>query len=213
VSFPAPLRLTGRADEAALVSADDASDREETLAALAAGNESALRRVYREHHGPIRVFARRLVGEPAAAEDLVQEVFVRLPRAARRYRGGSLRSFLLAMAINNARHFVRAAARRRSTADRLAREMTGRASYQPEDGVERRQTAEALMRALDRLPFDQRLAFILCEVDERRSADAAALAGTSDGTMRARLYHAKRKLRVALVAQGYGDGHGEGGER
>lgn len=204
MSFPAHLRLAD--DQAAVLATSDAiGDPEETVAALAAGSEAALRRVYREHHAAVRVFARRLVGEPAAAEDLVQEMFVRLPRAARRCRGGSLRAFLLAMTINHARHFVRAAARRRAAADRLAREMSGRGAYHPEDGVERRQTAEALVRALDTLPFDQRLAFVLCEVEERTSADAAALAGTSDGTLRARLHHAKRKLRIALVAQGYGE--------
>jgi RNA polymerase sigma-70 factor (ECF subfamily) len=203
VSFPAHLRLAD--DPAALAASEPIAEGEEVVAALAAGNEAALRRVYREHHAAIRVFARRLVGEPAAAEDLVQEVFVRLPRASRRCRGGSLRAFLLAMTINHARHFVRAAARRRAAADRLAREMEGRGVYHPEDGVERQQTAAALVRALDTLPFDQRLAFVLCEVEERTSADAAALAGTSDGTLRARLHHAKRKLRIALVAQGYGD--------
>jgi RNA polymerase sigma-70 factor, ECF subfamily len=182
---------------------------EETVAALVAGNESALRRAYREHHAEVRLLARRLVGERGAAEDLVQEVFVRLPQAARRFRGaGSLRGFLLAMAINHARHHVRAAARRRAATDRLAREMEGRSSCAPEDQVERQQTARALMRALDTLPLDQRVAFILCEVEERTSADAARLVGTSDGTLRARLHHAKRKLRVALFEQGYGEGDG-----
>ena len=57
----------------------------------------------------MRAFARRLVGDPEAAEDLVHEVFVSLPRAIRRYREqSSLRTFLISIAVNHARHFVRA---------------------------------------------------------------------------------------------------------
>ena len=197
-----PLRLATAASEANLIPDTES----ETAAALAAGSEAALRRVYRDHHGHIRAFARRLVGEPAAAEDLVQDVFVRLPRAARKFRGqSSLRSFLVAMAINHARHFVRAATRRRAAADRLAKEMGGKERFVPEDEVERRQTAEALVRALDGLPLDQRIAFVLCAVEERTSAEAAALVGTSEGTVRARLFHARRKLRATLCSLGYGE--------
>lgn len=184
-------------------------DEEGTLAALAAGSESALRTAYRQNHAQVRAFARRLVGDDGAAEDLVQEVFVRLPRAARRFRGeASLRSFLISMAINHARHFVRAAARRRKATARYAREPR-RADAQLEDRVERQQIADDLVRALDGLPLDQRVAFVLCEVEERTSAQAAALVGTSNGTLRARLFHAKRKLRARLLAFGYG----EAGER
>jgi RNA polymerase sigma-70 factor, ECF subfamily len=196
--LPATTAAAGLDDSAA-------PDEEETVAALAAGNESALRTVYREHHAQVRVFARRLVGDDAAAEDLVQEVFVRLPRAARRFRGeSSLRSFLISMAINHARHFVRAAARRRAAAARYAREPRHRVTAF-EDGVERQQIADALVRALDSLPLDQRIAFVLCEVEECTSAQAAALVGTSNGTLRARLFHARRKLREQLLALGYGE--------
>ncbi len=182
-------------------------DEEETVAALAAGSEAALRTAYREHHAPVRTFARRLVGDDAAAEDLVQEVFVQLPRAARRFRGdASLRSFLISMAINHARHFVRAAARRRAAAARYAREPR-HAVAAFEDGVERRQLADALVESLDSLPLDQRVAFVLCEVQGCSSTQAAALVGTSNGTLRARLHHARRKLRAQLLLLGYGEDH------
>jgi RNA polymerase sigma-70 factor, ECF subfamily len=179
---------------------------EELVAALAAGSEAALRSAYREHQAHVRAFARRLAGDDGAAEDLLQEVFVRLPRAARRFRGeGSLRSFLISMAINHARHFVRAAARRRAATVRYAREAVGAGDPVLEDRVERQQLADALVAALDTLPLDQRIAFILCEVEERTSAEAATLVGTSNGTLRARLFHAKRRLRARLIALGYGE--------
>jgi RNA polymerase sigma-70 factor, ECF subfamily len=202
---PVPAAQEPEPARAPVPAAAPPDDEEESLAALAAGSEAALRGVYRQHQADVRAFARRLVGDDASAEDLVQEVFVRLPQAARRFRGeSSLRSFLISMAINHARHFVRAAARRRAATARYAREAPP-ARPQMEDRVERQQMAEALVQALDALPLDQRIAFILCEVEERTSTQAAALVGTSNGTLRARLHHAKRKLRVRLLELGYGE--------
>jgi len=185
-------------------SADDASMTNETRTAslvgrLARGEESALHEVYFQQHARLRQFALRLVGDAAAADDLVHEVFVKLPRAARRLGPDtSLRSFLIGMAANRARHHMRAAVRRRRLAARLGREPLP--DGVPPDQIERRQLAQALVGALDELPLDQRIAFVLCEVEERSSADAAAVVGVKDSTLRGRLFHAKRKLRLLLAA-------------
>ncbi len=174
------------------------------LGDLARGDERALRAAYRDHHQAIRAFARRLIGDDPEAEDLVHEVFVRLPAAVRRFRGdASLRTLLVAMAVNHARHHVRSAARRRAATERLARHARS-AIVEERNPAERRELAQALTRALDTLPLDQRVAFVLCEVEERSSAEAAAIAGTSDGTLRARLLLARKKLRVLLAAWGHG---------
>lgn len=184
---------------------DDApSDAEaELLGRLLRAERAALGEVYDAHHAAVRAFARRLVGEPAAAEDLVHEVFVALPRAARNFRGqSSLRTFLISIAVNHARHHVRAASRRRSAFDRLEREPLADAPN-PEHAAERKRLAEALTRALDTLPIEQRVAFVLCEVEERTSVDAARIVGVPEGTMRTRLFHAKKKLRSELEREGF----------
>lgn len=72
----------------------------------------------------------------------------------------------------------------------------------PERGASDRQLADALQRALDALPLDQRVAFVLCEVEERTSVEAAEITGAPEATMRTRLFHAKRKLRELLTAEG-----------
>ena len=184
------------ADEASM--ADDARTAS-LVERLAQGDESALHEVYFQQHARLRQFALRLVGDTAAADDLVHEVFVKLPRAIKRLApGASLRSFLIGMAANRAKHHVRAAARRRKLATRLGREPL--ADGTRPDEIERRQLAQALVAALDELPLDQRAAFVLCEVEERSSADAAAVVGVNDSTLRGRLFHAKRKLRLLLSA-------------
>jgi RNA polymerase sigma-70 factor (ECF subfamily) len=170
------------------------------VARLAAGDDAALREAYRQHHDSVRAFANRLINERDAAEDLVHEVFVALPRAVKRFRGqSSLRQFLISMAVNHARHHLRAAMRRRRAEQRLTHQPQPPA-VTPDRIFERRQLGRALVAALDQLPIDQRVAFVLCEFEDRSSAEAAHIVGTSDGNVRLRLFHARRALRRLLAA-------------
>ena len=79
--------------------------------------------LYDAHAAGLRRFARSLSSErPTAAEDLVHEVFVALPRALRRFRGeGDLASFLLSIAANKARNHLRSAMRARAALQRDVR--------------------------------------------------------------------------------------------
>jgi RNA polymerase sigma-70 factor, ECF subfamily len=154
--------------------------------------------LYREHHAHVRTFARRLLRDEASAEDLVQETFLALPSALRSYRGDSpLRSFVIGVAANHARHHVRAATRRRAAHDRSA-DLDIAPPSTPEDRAERKELAESLERALDQLPDDQRTAIVLCEVEEHSAAEAAKIVGAKEATIRTRVFHAKRKLRAIL---------------
>lgn len=167
------------------------------------GDCAALGQIYDLHHEAVRAFAQRLVGSAEEAEDLVHETFLSLPASMAGYRGmSSLRTWLISIAANHARHYVRAAARRRSAMERY-REVVSEAVRSPERGASDRELARALCRALDALPLDQRVAFVLCEVEQRVSGEAAEIVGVPEATIRTRLFHAKRKLRVLLEREGY----------
>jgi RNA polymerase sigma-70 factor, ECF subfamily len=180
---------------AAEESADD-----DLVARLREGDRDAVEQAYVAHHAAIRGFARRLVGDEASAEDIVHEAFVALPRAIRRFRGeGSLRSFLIGVAVNHSRRHVRSSMRRRAATERLA----ARAEMMPKtvDATEelmRKQLAGKLWAALDQLPIDQRVVFVLCEAEQRTSIEVGEIVGAPEGTVRTRLFHAKRKLRELL---------------
>ncbi|HEY8073790.1 MAG TPA: RNA polymerase sigma factor [Labilithrix sp.] len=166
------------------------------------GDVAALGEVYDAHHERVRAFARRLLGDDAAAEDLVQETFLALPDAIRRYRGDApLRTFVIGVAANHGRHHTRSAVRRRAAHERSA-EAVRPSPPSPEDETRRKQLAAALTRALDALPFDQRVAIVLCDVEERTSAEAAAIVGVPEATIRTRIFHGKKKLRDALEKEG-----------
>jgi RNA polymerase sigma-70 factor (ECF subfamily) len=181
--------------------AGSSDDSDSLVARLARGDANAVGEVYDQHHAAVRAFAKRLVGDASASEDLVHEVFVALPKAIAHYRGdSSLRTFLIGIAVNHARHHVRAAARRRNAFEQLGREPSV-APGDPEREVRRRELARILTRALDALSIDQRIAFVLCEIEERTSREAADIVGVPEATVRTRLFHAKKKLRVLLEAE------------
>jgi RNA polymerase sigma-70 factor (ECF subfamily) len=171
---------------------------------LREGDTRALGELYDQHAAALLAFARRLVGDGEAAKDLVHEVFITVPKAIQRFEGqSSLRTVLVSIAVNHARHHVRSAARRRSLSERFAREPEpSNQGSTPERDVARERLARALSRALDTLPLDQRVAFVLCEVEERTSREVAEIVGAPEATVRTRLFHAKKKLRDELERRG-----------
>lgn len=181
--------------------AEDAAD-DDLVARLREGDRDAVEQAYVAHHAAIRGFARRLVGDDSAAEDIVHEAFVALPRAIRRFRGdGSLRSFLIGVAVNHSRRHVRSSMRRRAATERLAvrdEVFPKAAAATPAEDLARKRLAGRLWSALDKLPIDQRVVFVLCEAEQRTSVEVADIVGAPEGTVRTRLFHAKRKLREIL---------------
>jgi len=169
---------------------------------LREGDVQAVAEAYDEFAATVRAFARRLLGDLEVAEDLVHDVFVTLPSAVRNFRGdSSFKTFLISIAVNHARHHMRGAARRRAAMQRYAEEPEARVD-DPEALLRQRQLAGALSSALDELPLDQRVAFVLCDVEERPSPEVAAIVGVPEATVRTRLFHARRKLRQKLEQLG-----------
>jgi RNA polymerase sigma-70 factor (ECF subfamily) len=171
------------------------------LAALRRADTSALRDVYRQHHEAVRAFARRLLSSDADAEEIVQDVFVDLPRAVRSFRGEcALSTFVMSVAVNHARHFMRAAGRRRAAHSRLAEEQSSQVAAAPaaDQAAEREELARRLLRAMTELSPEQRLAFVLCDVEERTSQEAAQILGIPASTLRSRLSVARETLRALL---------------
>lgn len=160
----------------------------------------AVAELYDACHSRVRRLARRLLGDDGAAEDVVQEVFAALPRALRKFRGDAdLPSFVLSIAVKKARSHLRSTIRARRALARLALQETPLAREDPEQDAYREQLARKLVAALDRIPAAQRETFVLCEVESMSAAQAAALLGIPEATVRTRLFHARTRLRVLLA--------------
>ncbi len=165
---------------------------------LARNETAALGEAYDLHHAAVRGFARRLLGSESAAEDLVHDVFLQVPKVIGRFEGrSSLRTFLLSIAVNLSRNVRRGRFRRDDALERMHLEPRS-ASETPEELEDRRRLALLLSRLLDELPMEQRVAVVLCVIEERTSVEAAEIAGVPEATVRTRLFHARRKLRERL---------------
>jgi RNA polymerase sigma-70 factor (ECF subfamily) len=172
-----------------------ASDEAVLVARLRRGEAEALGLAYDTHHEHVRRFARQLLADDDAAEDVVHDVFVTLPSASKRFEGrSSLRTFLFSIAANVVRHTKRATARRLGAYERLHEEPRG-TSEDVEEARERRALAELMDRLLQRLPMDQRLVVVLCVIEDRTSTEVAEILRVPEGTVRTRLFHARKKLR------------------
>jgi RNA polymerase sigma-70 factor, ECF subfamily len=158
-------------------------------------DDAACRAAYRLHGAELHRFCLRALGDAGAAEDAVQEVFVRAWRAADRYDPAvaSLRTWLFAIA----RNVVVDAARARAVRPALA-VVEGEEPSGP-DHAEQVLLRLRLDAALSVLSEDHRRAVEALAVQGRTSRELAAELGISEGTVRSRLFHALRRLRTALA--------------
>ena len=105
----------------------------------------------------------------------------------------------------------RATARRLGALERLHAEPRD-STPDLEAAEERRQLAETMRRLLDALPMEQRVAVVLCVVEERTSVEASEIMGVPEATVRTRLFHARRKMREMLEAEARAEARATGTE-
>ena len=180
---------------------DDAEDAE-LVAAIGRGDDAAMAVIMRRHREPVVAFARRLVGDRARAEEVGQEVFVRLWERFDRYdrSRGTLRAFLLAMTHGRALDALRVD---RARARREERQAVGQvhAAHGADAPVVARTVADAVRRALADLPETERRAVELAYLGGHSYRAVATMLGEPEGTVKSRIRHGLAKLRSALAAQ------------
>lgn len=158
-----------------------------------------LEAVYSAHRDALWSFALRLLADSTAAEDLVHDVFVALPSLWHKVQPETpLRSFLLGVTANLARNHTRRAKRRRRLADLWSKETSSATSEHPEHLVSRRNLALRLQDALSCLSHEHRVVFVLVEVEQHTTLEAAEILDLPPGTVRSRLFHAKHQLQARL---------------
>jgi RNA polymerase sigma-70 factor (ECF subfamily) len=183
----------------------DASDATVVLA-IARYRQDALAEAYRRHAGAVFALARRVLGgDVAAAEEVVQEVFLRLWNAPDRFDPGrgSLRSFLLAHTHGRSVDVLRADSARRRREERDAR-ATAEAGYDLEHEVADMATASHVRAALGDLPAGERRAIELAYFGGRTYREVAVMLGEPEGTVKSRIRAGMKRLRVSLADAGIG---------
>jgi RNA polymerase sigma-70 factor (ECF subfamily) len=181
---------------------EDASDAVIALA-IARYDQAALAEAYRRHAGAVFGLARRLLVEPALAEEIVQEVFLRLWNDPARYdpERGTMRSYLLTQTHGRSVDLLRADISRRQREERDARR-TAEAGADIEREVWDLTTAEHVRDSLASLPPDERAAIELAYWGGYTYREVAVRLDQPEGTIKSRIRSGLTRLRGELSAAG-----------
>lgn len=165
------------------------------------GDRDAFGRLVERHYDFIHRVAWRWAGNRSDAEDIAQDVCVRLGRAIRSYRGGSaFTTWLYALTLNAARDL-----RRKSMRETVKTEAFGvHALVSGADAVEpvADDPAERMWAAVRTLPEKQREAVLLVYGEGMSHGEAADVMGSAEATVSWHVHEAKKRLKLLLRSAG-----------
>ena len=190
----APRRRAGRGGVAA-------HDRDNAPATAAAEwTPPSWDEVVREHSARVYRLAYRLTGNQHDAEDLTQEVFVRVFRSLSNYTPGTFEGWLHRITTNLFLDMARRRQRIRfeGLADDAAGRLVGREPT-PAQAYDDRNFDADVQSALDALAPEYRAAVVLCDIEGLSYEEIAATLGVKLGTVRSRIHRGRAQLRSALV--------------
>jgi len=171
-----------------------ASDRE-LVERARRGDVSAFGELFRAHQRRIYALCLRMTADPARAEDLTQDAFVRAWQKLGSFRGRSrFLTWLHRVAVNVVLGDLRSRGRweaRLTELEQPQSEARAAVRRHPEAGID-------LERAIGELPPQARMVFVLHDVEGYRHREIAAMSGIAEGTSKAHLHRARRFLREVL---------------
>jgi RNA polymerase sigma-70 factor, ECF subfamily len=176
-------------------------------ARLQAGDPAALAEIYDLYGRVVYSLALRLLAEPAAAEDVTHDVFLKLRRRPDQYhvQRGSLRAWLLSVAHNRSIDLLR---RRRVAAQWVSADdqewelISQENATDPGEDAARAEDAERVRWALAQIPPAQRQAIEMSFFEGKTHVEISAALGEPLGTAKTRIRLGMRKLRTLLESSG-----------
>lgn len=173
---------------------------DELIGKAGAGDRAAFSMLVDRHYAFIHRVAWRCLGNRTDAEDVAQEVCIRLARSLREFeRRERFTTWLYALTLNAGRDALRKAGRDMRKADAYALHLVTDAGEEP--GAD---AAEALWEAVRSLPDKQREAVLLVYGEGLGHAEASDVMGIAEATVSWHIHEAKKRLKVLLRQAGEG---------
>lgn len=175
------------------------------LAELAAsGNLSAFDELFRRHCRHVHALAYHMLRDADAADDVVQEVFMRVHRGLRGFRGGcSVKGWIMRIAVNECVSCLRREQRRRVQSS----EMRQQAAAKADRAAHRSPQIDAAIEALSALKATERALVVMRDIVGYSYEEMGEALGCSASSVGVRLHRARARLRRALatiLAEGSG---------
>ena len=207
----APLSSVGRPQARAELAANDAR----LMAQFKKGDAKAFEQLLRRYRKPMYNFCFRMLGHPAAAEDAMQEVFLKVVRSASRWeRQATVSTWIYTIARNHCIDALRKASYRQTASlDQTLKEgveggqtlgdrMSDDAQPEPDRGAESLRLRQVLADAIAGLSPEQREVFVMREYAGMPFKEIAKVVGISENTVKSRMRYALEHLRDALHKRG-----------
>lgn len=173
----------------------------ECIAECIAGNEDAIEILVRQHETGVFRLALSMVGDPAEANEIMQETFLSALRALPSYQEKrSFKAWLYTIALNHSRSHLR----KRKVVERLRTTLTAifrletQKQVSPEETAIQNEKEAALWESLNRLDERHRSVVVLRYFHDLPVAEISAILSVNEGTVHSRLHSAREKLRDAL---------------
>ncbi len=169
------------------------------------GDEAAWSELYLGHGRRVASFLRRLVGNTRDLEDLVQQVFVELLSCLEDFRGDArFGTFVLGVATHVAETYLRREFRwrRRKVAWRQWNDAGPSLGPDPAAGAQAREILTVTFGVLAQMDLGHRAVWTLSDVEGLDSEEVSKALRIPAGTVRSRLFHARRRVAAALVGAG-----------
>ena len=172
------------------------------------GDLDAFEELYRTHAGRLYSVAYRMLGNPADAEDLLQEIFLAAHRKLDQFRGESaLGTWLYRLAVNLCLDYLRSRTGRSIQMTDSLDDESGLSDASSRGLAERTVTKMDLERALSQLPMGCRTAFVLHDIEGLEHREVAEAMGIAEGTSKSQVHKARIRLRALLSTGVRAAGH------
>jgi RNA polymerase sigma-70 factor (ECF subfamily) len=163
------------------------------------GDLGAFEELYRAHAPRLYSLTLRMLGNPADAEDLLQEIFLSAHRKLEGYRGeAALGTWLYRLATNQCLDYLRSRAAKANQLTGALDDEIGLADAGSRGIADRSVARIDLERALAQLPDGARAAFVLHDVEGLEHREVAEALGVAEGTSKSQVHKARLKLRALL---------------
>lgn len=176
------------------------------------GDRHAFDLLVQRYQDRVYSLAFRWMGDEQLALELSQDVFIALYRSLPKFRGEALLStWIYKVVLNHARnkrqyrrrrhldHHESLDGERAASGEDVPRRQFAAEGPGPDAGVERKDAARVLQRALDDLPDDQREIIVLRDIEDLPYEEISELLGVPRGTVKSRLHRARQQLTRVLA--------------
>lgn len=181
----------------------------EIIRSVLRGNVNDFEKLVTAYEKNVYSLALRMVGDPEDAADMTQETFIKAYRSLSSFRGDSkFSSWLYRIASNVCLDFLRSRSRHPQVSLSSSDE-DGRTTFElpdmsrnPEEQLMKKLSMEAVRRGLEQLPEQQRQILVLRELGGLSYAELARILGIEEGTVKSRIFRARKRLCALLLRDG-----------